>query len=596
MVETGNNLLTVTVYKFPENALDDSALVAAIVTKPDSSTDSIIFSSQGNGEYQNNYNFDANGAYKFNVSASHDGYTDGNVESYVYVGDVNLFISFLNNNQSTAQGHTSSIINKVENQDGNAFTGIDGNITISYPDSIIWINNEAMAEDSGGEYYYNFIAQTTLGEYGVTSTFNCGNSTDSNSQGRFTVTTSCGNGTCDAWESCSSCLADCGSCPTEDGGPSGSQGGGGGGPGPQLEPKEPEIIRWWFDTAPEVAVPSLLRVEIANHHEERDFLLVVKISQAQVVGYEETQVIENVKANEVKTIVMDKEYISGIAGTQVIEIQLLSKDDETEFDAVIETFDIPGIVRYDVIVDCLDRLAKVGGTAKASITALNLGDFYKDVQLSWWVESSAGALLEESSVAIALYSNESKQFEKSVEIPFITEPGMYWFIAEVDYKGEKTQSSCSFMVEEDKEYYKKIFDIREEALEQLAEEITQKQEDGFPIFDAEDKIRRGRYLISLGRIKHEGSDFDGLDSIVAELDVIIKELEDIKKKGKPSYLTILLGSNLLLILLGLILLIIVVVLFYRLRKSWDKILGLEEPKSLKDEKGIRWIDKLFWLR
>ncbi len=212
MTATGNNALTVTVWKYPESTLDTGATVSATVTKPDESTEGINFASQGDGNYTYTYTFDANGTWKFDVTATHSGYTEGTTESYVYVGDFNLLISFVNNGQDVYDRHTGSVRNLVTNEDGNYFTGITGNTTIYYPNSTAWVSSQSMTESGSGEYYYNFTAPTTLGDYTATSSFTCGANTDSNSQGRFTVVTSCGNGTCDSWESCSTCPSDCGSC------------------------------------------------------------------------------------------------------------------------------------------------------------------------------------------------------------------------------------------------------------------------------------------------------------------------------------------------------------------------------------------------
>jgi len=233
MQATGDNNITITVSKQPDNLIDENATVAAVVTKPDNSTENINFTKYGTGNqalYINTYDFDANGTWKISVTATHADYTDGKVEGYVYVGDFNLLISFVNNGQNVEQGAIGSVRNLVTNEDGNVFIGINGTVSINYPSNSVWTSNEAVTESGNGEYYYNFTAPITLGEYTATSNYTCGANTDSNNQGRFSVTSSCGSGTCDGWENCSTCPSDCGVCEgeAEPGvGPSVGPGGGG---------------------------------------------------------------------------------------------------------------------------------------------------------------------------------------------------------------------------------------------------------------------------------------------------------------------------------------------------------------------------------
>jgi len=583
MAGPGNSDLNATVYKYPESALDTGATVAAVVTKPGGDINVVAFTNNGDGNYAFTYTFDANGAYKFAVGASHSGYDDSNMESYVYVGDFNLLISFLNNNQSVYEQSTGSIRNIVTNQDGNYFTGISGSATIYYPNSSTWLGGQAMSESGGGEYYYNFTAPSTLGTYSATATFTCGANTDSNSMGGFTVATACGNGTCDTWENCGTCSADCGSCPG--GGPGG--GGGGGGGGAALE--QPSIVGYSFAEAPRVAASTKINIEIFNPLEKRGFLVSVKIFQTGETGYDEEQYVLDVGTNEKRKLAFEKEYLPRVAGTQTIEIMLFSYDRKTLYDELVETFDIGGKVKYDVIVQCLGDMVKKGGNASAKITVLNLGDYYEDVGLTWSVEGPDGRAIGTSSLAMALYTNESKELIRSVKIPRESERGYYQFKAEVDYNGQKTGARCSFLVEEDKEYYEKTLKKNEERLQKLAEEVQGKKEEGYNVLRIEEMIREARIAASIIGGKIERGEFDDLDRDLGELNATIDEIEDAKNSlGAPPSPAFPFSLLDMLVLLALILLIMLALVFYRSERLTEKLLGLadreEGRKAPKEEK------------
>jgi hypothetical protein len=598
MSATGNNTLTVTVYKYPDNALDTGAIVSATVTKPDNTTANINFANQGDGNYTNTYDFDANGTWKFSVTATHAEYTDGAVESYVYVGDFNLLVSFVNNNQNVYDRYTGSVRNLVTNIDGNYFTGIDGNVTIYYPSSSAWVSNAAMTEssDGNGEYYYNFTAPTTLGTYSATSTFACGSNSDSNSAGRFTVVASCGNGTCNSWEDCSSCSADCGTCPTT---PTTLPGGGGGGGGggvapPETPPSGPKILSWQFDETPKMGGQSSIIIKISNPAKGRNFLLSTEISQVKEIGYSETQQVLGVRANETRSIILEEKYAPKIAGTQTIEIKLLSDDRHTVYDELVDTFDIAGMVRYDVSIECLDEVARIGSKANASITLLNLGDYYKDVELRWWIEDSNGKQIGLASLPIALYANESRSIVRSVNIPVGSKKGQYSFKAVVDYKGQKTEAFCNFITEESVEYYRKIIEAKEGQLDELNDLIQSKKEQGYDVAEIEKKISEARIIISLGKTKIGSGDLSELDNIVAKLDVAIEEITRAKKDLETE---VYLALPQVLIALALILLIIVALILYLLKGLADELLGLKEQKKEEDkEKEWKQLDALLGLQ
>lgn len=587
MTATGNNALTVTVWKYPESTLDTGATVSATVTKPDESTQNINFASQGDGNYTYTYNFDANGTWKFNVTTTHSGHTDGTTESYVYVGDFNLLISFVNNGQSVYDRYTGSVRNLVTNEDGNYFTGITGNTTIYYPNSTAWVSSQSMTESGSGEYYYNFTAPTTLGDYTAKSSFTCGANTDSNNQGRFTVVTSCGNGTCDSWESCSTCSADCGTCPaTPTTPPGGIGGGGGGGDGVvSTKPENPTILSWVFDETPMAAVPAAIKAKIFNPGTTRNFLLSTKISQAKETLYNETDYVSGVKANETRNVVLSSPFIPKIAGTHTIEFQLFSEDRAELYSELAGTFDIGGIVRYDVAIECLDQLAMASGKASAKIIALNLGDYYKDVELHWWAEDSTGNVFGLASLQLALYSNESRSLVRSIDIPSGSSSGKYYFKAEVSYKGEKTEAECSFLVEEDRDYYEKTLEEKEKTLRKLVEEVQGKKEEGYDVSRIEEMIREARIAVSIIGAKIEQGEFDGLDKEIGELNATIEEIEDAKNELKGFvFLALPFGLAEFMIFATLILLIAVVSILYQFKKL-DKLLELEEPKKKKGKRG-----------
>ncbi len=227
MDAAGQQTLTTRVYRFPSGSVDADANVTAIVEEPGGDSNSITFTSSNDGNYTFPYTFDSNGTYKIRLHAS-DPFASAtyDLNDYVYVKEFTMRISFVNNNAAYSPGDTVSVRNLVRNTDGNAFNDLNGSATVFYPDSGTLHFGQAMSGIGSGEYIFSFVAPGTTGTYSATSTFTCNSKSDSNSLGRFTISSS---GSTSSTSSGSSSPGSASS--SSSGGGGGSSGGGGGSSG-----------------------------------------------------------------------------------------------------------------------------------------------------------------------------------------------------------------------------------------------------------------------------------------------------------------------------------------------------------------------------
>ena len=430
----GNNNITVTVIDYPQNTYDTNATVTATIYKPNGDTNSNIpFTNNSDGNYTKTINFDTNGTFILAIHAVND--TNNNItadtNTYIYVGTFDINISFLSNNSSYSGGDSGSIRNMVKNTDGNAFTGLTGTTTIYYPNATVFAQDATMAETGNGEYYYNFIIPNTTGTYTATSAFTCGLSTDSNNAGRFTVT-----GT---------------EIPPVTPAPVSPGGGGSGGGGPPIAEKPEEALKIMgsrFDENMELDIPTNVFVKVENTGNQKlDFLLNVEIKQGDSAKYSSSMAFYGLAPGAESEIVFEQKWIPVLSGSYRIVTEAVSLDKNTVFDRLVEKFVVGGgIWQYDILTACQKKIVEAGENADAKIFLLNLGNYYEDVLLEWWVEDRNSAAIGKSTFTFALYPDENREMMQSVFIPKETPAGKYIFKAKVSYGNLSQGSECSFEI------------------------------------------------------------------------------------------------------------------------------------------------------
>lgn len=423
MSDNNSQDLNVTVYTSPTIGVSTGATVTGTMYKPLGGIDSLTFVSQGDGNYLKNYSFDQDGTYKLVILATQIDYQQGDLNEYIYVADFDFNISFTSNNFSINQGETGTIRNYVKNSDSNAVTGLTGSIDIAYPNSTLFVNDGTISETGNGNYYYNFTAPSTAGNYGVTSSFTCGSNTDSNNQGGFTVNASGGGGS------------------------------GGGAGGDTRRDFYVTVKDWNFPDGIEIGKSANLQLELLNEGKMGAYVLVkVSISQLGEQEYYTTELTPYITPGKTALFNLDKQVNLETTGSHTLNIQIFKADGTEELSKYVESFDVGGELVYDLAVTCLDTHVLPGKEVSARINIINLGDYFQDIQLTWWVESPIGEKIGQGALPLALYTNEARNLIRGVFIPDDAQKGGYSFKARL-IRGELVlNGQCSFQVEGSKEF------------------------------------------------------------------------------------------------------------------------------------------------
>lgn len=505
---TGVQTLTVRVYGFPSASLITNADVNARIQLPDTTTTDINFTNNGNGTYSYDFNFTQTGTNKIDINASAPTFSRIGRTYYVYVQNFSINSIFLNNNTILSSGATGTIRNSVTNSDGNAFVDINGLTTIYYPSGSTFAGNGAMTDLGTGEYIYAFTVPSTSGTYTVASTFSCGSKSDSNSAGRFSVPSSGGTG---------------GTGST--GGIGGETGGGGvsgGGSGRQISGK---ILSIDLDEL-KIGVPSKIRARVLNSSNEKtSFYVEMKINQGTLNEFETVELVSQIPKNEEKELEFISQFTPTIAGSHVVTARLLSINKQKEYDKLAKVFDIVGEIRFDVATTCLTQHVLPGTQVDASIFLKNLGNYYEDSVLEWWVENSNGKIIGKSEYPLALYTNEEKTLAKSVALPSQLELGNYLFKAQLKFREEKKIGSCSFVVEREPEYYGRIAEDLQNKTKELSESLNVYKSQGFDTGKLENKLAEINSLVEEIKLLLSENNFSLASEKIEKLKLLLEELD-----------------------------------------------------------------------
>ena len=178
-----------------------------------------------------------------------------------------------------------------------------------------------------------------------------------------------------------------------------------------------------------------------------DFLLAATIFMGRDVEYFEETAIKDLAVGEKRDVSFEKKWLPRLAGTNRVLLEIFSPDKKTKFGELVDSFDLGGQFTYDVKVQCSETSINSGNDIGANIELLNLGDYFEDIDVSWWVEDQSGKQVGLSSIPLALFPREPKQILQKIYVPQDWQSGSYTFKAQVEYGGKKKQGSCSFTVE-----------------------------------------------------------------------------------------------------------------------------------------------------
>ncbi len=378
------------------------------------------------------------------------------------------------------------------------------------------------------------------------------------------------------------------------GGGGGGDGGGGGGGGGGGWEKVLKILDFSVQKTLEVGKPGELKVTVeSSAFREESFLVTIDISQERGVSFFSTETVE--RFSGIKDIVFGEQWVPVTAGTHIVNIKLLSADKKTTYDSKTETVDVAGELKYDVSVQCLKDVVRRESNIDAIITLFNIGEYYTDVSLNWWVQDYEGKIFGKESLPVAVYPLESRVFSRNVFIPADAVIGQHDFIAEVLYGQnsglEKRIGKCSFSVARDEEYYSYRLNIIERKLDSIESIVRIKKNEEYDTAPIEEKILKARERIRNARDKLVFRDFKFLEKELDELERDVNAIADenagLLKAGRIAF-----DASFLIILLLLVLATIIFASIYRKR---DRIIGLEAGKKNPEKKPrekIKAADKL----
>ena len=512
MANPGSQNVYLTVFDVPGNTLNSNSTVTATVFEPDGDQNSISFSSQGDGNYLKAYTFDVNGTYKFAVhSVDNSNASIGDLNSFVYVGNFDMNISFVNNGQSHDQGATGTIRNKVLNTDGNLFVGLTGTTTIYYPDSSTFVNSGSMTEITYGEYSYNFTVPSTAGNYTATSSFTCGSNTDSNTAGRFTVNAASTGGTTGGTSGGTS------------GGSTGGSGGGGGDPnfkaglrGLEIEPLE-------------LGAENFITIIATNGaSKETQFIVQLQIARGSKVDFYTEKPIPYLGPGKSMRITFEEAWLPQYAGSYIFTLTLVSADKSTKFAVTSKKIDLVGEFRYDLEAICNQTVAAGGIPFYFNILASNMGDYYEDVDLSWWIEDEAGKTFGFSSEPVAIVTSTTLTKNISVLIPENTKPGKYRAKTRLVINDVEKNGACEFTVRSPPVYYDEVLNQLEEQAKRVFENLNEKTSQGHITDYLLDKTRRMIDKINELRQKSANAEYAQLNTEIVDVIQQVNEITELE--------------------------------------------------------------------
>ena len=463
MTAVGNQDLNVTVYVRPGSSVITSATVTGTVYKPQGGTDNLSFTSQGDGNYSDSYNFSQTGTYKLVLRATKQDYASDDLNEYVYAEDFNFNITFSNNQFSVQAGSTGTVQNYVSNSDNNAVTGLTGTIDINYPNGTAFVSDGTISETGSGSYYYSFTAPSTDGVYTASSSFTCGTNTDTNTSGRFTVYGS-GGGTSTGGTSGS----------TTTGGSSGGGGGGGAsssGKPSGIRPFDVNVLDVQFDPLSfGIGDHTTPRIIFANTGNKGSvFLLKVEIGQATNTYYFFTDLTPFIFAKDTAEFVVPEDFSPLYGGSHTVRVDVYTPDGSVLLDSFAKTFHADGLLRFDVVATCLEESVRKGSQASARFNLINLGDYFQDIQFAWWADSPREEKIGYGTFPLALYREESRSLVRSVTIPEDASVGQYTFKGELKINGSILEGQCSFFVQDDATFFVEKLSYARTRLDELTQ-------------------------------------------------------------------------------------------------------------------------------
>lgn len=476
---TGNTTLHATVATIPSGVSTVDANVFATIQKPDSSTSDVNFTNNLSGDYTYSYNFDQNGTYFIQAHVYHPvSQGAGDTNGYVYLGDLNWTVAFLNNDFEIEIGETGTIRNTVTNSDGNLVYDINANTTIYYPSGSVADANAAMTQTSDGEFVKAFFGPSPAGDYTVSSIFKCGSKYVANGSGTFTVTAADTGGGDDGGSGGGGGSGDSG----------GGSGGGGGGGGGSIT-KKAQIIGFDFSPVLSKNAASVFSATVQNLTAVlNDYVIQYTFTHPDGSVYSGEKSILAVAPYQSTTVVLDSAFIPPFTGVYLLDASLRSTNKIILYDKKSFSYDVQGERVVSAAMDSPSNKTASGLTFPFNLTLYNGGDFPEgDIKVDWHLEDSQGEEYFTSSFITALSPTETKTFAFSPFIPLDVKLGTHTLFMTVTSSGVTQIEKIVFDVVSPNDYYAQFVADLEVRIDLLEDKIDELQSKGFDV-DAESLI------------------------------------------------------------------------------------------------------------
>jgi ABC-type branched-subunit amino acid transport system ATPase component len=279
----------------------------------------------------------------------------------------------------------------------------------------------------------------------------------------------------------------------------------------------------------EIGQLSRLRLRLMNEGSNGSvFLVKVFFSQAGEEEYSYAEYTPFLAPGKTILLTLKEPVIIPRGGSHLMRVQVFKMDGKELVGAFTQSFELGGVLRYDVMVSCLESSVLPGTEIPASMTLLNLGDFFQDTQVSWWIESPTGKKIGLHSMPIALYRKETRELVRSIPVPKNASLGEYAFKVEVRYSNEVREAQCSFLVQRNEDHYRSELGFLQERLNELKRIVDLAEKDGTAVSDYRERIRRTSQLLASLREAIDGNDWEKSDAALRnakkELDNLSEEL------------------------------------------------------------------------
>ncbi|MBS3057354.1 MAG: hypothetical protein J4415_01880 [Candidatus Diapherotrites archaeon] len=207
---------------------------------------------------------------------------------------------------------------------------------------------------------------------------------------------------------------------------------------------------------------------LKNSGAKSDFLLEAKIMLVDSLEYYGIAAVQGLDANSTREVSFSKPWAPEVAGSYIIELNLIASDSNEKIAKLMDSFSISGNESYGLYVKCFKDSLSVGEALDANILIANTGSSYEDIQLEWHILDQNGNKITGGSMPLAVYPNSFRELTAKEVIPSSSRPGLYKFSAALRHNSETKSASCTFIAEA----YKSGTELLNEKVKSLQEELS----------------------------------------------------------------------------------------------------------------------------